>query len=100
MKLRRRLAAVARRQAISGPMPDSSTSTIVSGTVKRSNHGGPIEARLPVIASEMSGKKVPHQIATHSSTSTRLLSRNTASRESSESSRCSDRSSAARELTR
>ena len=47
---------------------------------------------MPVIASEMSGKKVPQKITKQSPTRTRLLSRNTASRESSESSRCSDRS--------
>ena len=32
-RLRRRFAAVARRQAITGPMPESSTSTSASGTV-------------------------------------------------------------------
>jgi hypothetical protein len=32
-KLRRALASVARRHAITGPMPDSSTSTSASGTV-------------------------------------------------------------------
>ncbi len=32
-KLRRRFAAVARRHAISGPMPDSSTSTSASGVM-------------------------------------------------------------------
>ena len=47
----------------------------------------------------MSGKNVPHQMTRHSSTSTRLLSRNTP-RASSESSRFSERSSAAREATR
>jgi hypothetical protein len=33
MKLRRTLDAVARRHAITGPMPESSTSTSASGTV-------------------------------------------------------------------
>ena len=32
-KLRRALASVARRHAMTGPMPDSSTSTSASGTV-------------------------------------------------------------------
>ena len=86
-KLRRRFAAFARRQAISGPIPDSSTSTSASGTVSRSNIGGPNECRRPVSASEISGKKVPHQITAHISTSTRLLNRNAASRENSESRR-------------
>ncbi len=99
VKLRRRLAAVARRQAISGPMPDSSTSRNVSGTENVSNAGAAKLRWRPVSASEMSGKNVPHQITRHRSTSTRLLSRKTTSRESSESNRCSDRSSAARDAT-
>ena len=73
---------------------------MASGTVSRSNIGGPNVCRSPVSASEISGKKVPHQITTHSRTSTRLLSRNIASRENSESSRCSERSSGARVVTR
>src|SRR4029079_1699311 len=91
--------AVARRHAISGPIPDSSTSTSVSGTVYWSNHGGPTDAWLPVTASEISGKNVPQKITKQSPTSTRLLSRKIASRESSESSLCSERRSGARETT-
>ena len=80
-------------------MPESSTSISASGTVYWSNQGGPTEASSPVIASEISGKKVPQKITKHIATSTRLLSRNTDSRESSESSRCSERRSEAREAT-
>ena len=98
--VRRALAAVARRQAIAGPMPDSSTSTSASGTVYWSNHGGPTAAFLPVTASEMSGKKVPQNTTKASPTSTRLFPRKTASRDSSESSRCSERSASRRETTR
>ena len=47
----------------------------------------------------MSGKNVPQKTTKQSATSTRLLSRNTASRESSESSRCSERSDSARLAT-
>ena len=46
----------------------------------------------PVTASEMSGKNVPQNTTKARPTSTRLLPRKTASRESSESSRCSERS--------
>ena len=48
----------------------------------------------------MSGKKVPQKITKQSATRTRLLSRKTASRESSESSRCSERSIGSRLATR
>ena len=47
---------------------------------------------MPVTASEISGKNVPQKTTKAIPTSTRLLSRKTASRESSESSRCSERS--------
>ena len=75
-----------RRQASTGPIPDSSTSTSASGVVSRSNQGGPTLAFVPVSASEISGKNVPHMITRQSPTSTRLFSRKNASRESSESS--------------
>ena len=64
-----------------------------------------VEPRRPdrrlvaVTASEISGKNVPQKITKQSPTSTRLLSRKTASRDSSESRRCSERSSLAREST-
>jgi hypothetical protein len=64
--------------------------------VSRSNQGGPTLASLPVSASEISGKNVPHMITSASATSTRLLSRKNASRESSESSRARERRSGRR----
>jgi hypothetical protein len=63
------------------------------------NHGGPTDAWLPVIASEMSGKNVPQKTTKQSETSTRLLSRNAASRDSSESRRFSLRRDGEREAT-
>jgi hypothetical protein len=48
----------------------------------------------------MSGKKVPQKTTKARPTRTRLLARKAASRESSESSRCSERSAARRETTR
>ena len=48
-------------------------------------------------ASEISGKKVPQKITTQSPTSSRLLTRKIASRESSESIRRSERRSSSRE---
>jgi hypothetical protein len=48
----------------------------------------------------MSGKKVPQKTTKARPTRTRLLPRNTASRESSESRRCSERSADRREATR
>ena len=60
--MRTRDAGVTLRHASTGPMPVSSTSTIASGVVSRLNHGGPTLASVPVSASEMSGKNVPHMI--------------------------------------
>ena len=51
-----------RRQASTGPIPVSSTSTSASGVVRRLNQGGPTLASVPVTASEISGKKVPQKI--------------------------------------
>ncbi len=64
----------------------------------RSNQGGPTLASVPVIASEISGKNVPHMITRQSPTSTRLFSRKNASRESSESSFASVRRLGSREM--
>ena len=47
----------------------------------------------------MSGKNVPQKTTKHSPTSTRLLARKIASRDSSESSRCSERSTSRRVTT-
>src|SRR5919204_4170590 len=96
---RRMPASVTRRQAITGPIPDKSTSTSASGTVYRSNHGGPTLDFVPVTASEISGKNVPQKITKQSPTSTRLFKRNTASRENKESIFASERRSSRRDTT-
>ena len=93
-------AGVTRRQASTGPIPVSSTSTRASGIVSRSNQGGPTLDSVPVSASEISGKKVPHMITRQSPSRTRLLSRKNASRESSESIRASERRSGNRATIR
>ena len=62
-----------------------------------SNQGAASEALLPVNSSEISGKKVPQKITAVSATSSRLLTRKTDSRETSESIRFSERRSSRRE---
>ena len=54
---------------------------------------------MPVTASEMSGKNVPQKITKQSATRSTFCSRKIASRDSSESSRCSERRSARRAVT-
>ena len=88
-KLRLSLAGVTRRHEMIGPTPESATTISASGTTKWANTGGPTEVCVPVIASEMSGKKVSQNTTAASATSTTFWSRNTPSREISESSRCS-----------
>ncbi len=63
------------------------------------NAGGPTETLVPVTASEMSGKNVTQKITNTIATSTRFWNRNTASRESSESSCASERSASRRYTT-
>ena len=75
-----------------GPMPDSSTRISASGTMNGRNAGGPTDTLVPVSASEISGKNVIQKITNTIPTSTRFWNRNTASRESSESRRASERS--------
>ena len=87
--MRRRLATVTRRQAMIGPMPDSATRISARGTMNGRKAGGPTEILFPVRASEISGKKVIQKITNTIPTSTRFCSKNTASRESRESSRAS-----------
>ena len=99
MKCRRRLAAVARRHEISGPTPVSSTRISASGTTNGVNAGGPTETLVPVTACEISGNSVTQKITKVIATSTMFCSRNIASREISESSRCSERSTSRRQIT-
>src|SRR6185437_11524774 len=100
VKLRLRLATVTRRQAMIGPMPDSSTSTSASGTMNGRNAGGPTDTLVPVTASEISGKNVTQKTTNTIATSTTFWNRNTASRDSSESSWDSERSCGRRHTIR
>ena len=84
--MRLRFATVTRRQAMIGPIPDSSTSTSASGTMNGRNAGGPTDTFVPVTASEISGKNVIQKMTNTIATSTTFWNRNTASRDSSESS--------------
>jgi hypothetical protein len=88
-KLRLSLAGVTRRHAMIGPIPESATTIRARGTTKWANTGGPTDVCVPVIASEMSGKKVSQNTTAASATSTMFWIRNTPSRETSESSRWS-----------
>ena len=83
------LAGVTRRQAMIGPIPESTTTMSASGTTKWANTGGPTDVCVPVIASEMSGKNVSQKTTAASATSTTFWIRKTPSREIRESSRCS-----------
>ena len=80
-----------------GPMPDSSTRISASGTMNGRNAGGPTETFVPVTASEISGKNVIQNTTNTIPTSTRFWNRNTASRESSDSRRASERSCSRRQ---
>ena len=91
MKCLRRFATVARRHEISGPTPLSSTRISASGTTNGVKAGGPTETLVPVTASEISGNSVTQKITKVIATSTMFCSRNIASREISESIRCSER---------
>ena len=98
VRIRRSEEGEKRRHASIGPIAVSSTSTSASGATSRLNQGGPTLASVPVTASEISGKNVPQRITRQSPTSTRLFSRKNASRESSESSRASERRSGSRAM--
>ena len=86
MNCRRRLAAEAFRQAISGPMPVSPSSRRPSGTFTRLKNGGPTVILVPRTASDRIGNSVPHRTENAIPTSSRLLNRNAASRLSIDSS--------------
>ena len=86
MNCRRRLAAEALRQAMSGPMPVSASSSSPSGTLTRLKNGGPTVILVPRTASDRIGNRVPHSTEKAMPTSSRLLNRNAASRLSIDSS--------------
>ena len=71
---------LARRQAISGPMPVSASRPRPSGTFTELKNGGPTVILVPRTASLMIGNSVPQSTLNAMPTSTRLLYRNAASR--------------------
>ena len=73
--------------------------TSASGTTNGRNVGGPTDTMVPVIASEMSGKKVNQKMTAVSATRTRFCSRKIASREKIESSWASVRRLSRRRIT-
>ena len=82
---RHRLRGVARRQAITGPMPIRKSSAMPSGAFTRLKNGGPTVIFTPRTHSEMTGNTVPQNTAKAMPTRTRLLNRNAASREKNDS---------------
>jgi hypothetical protein len=82
-----RFCGLARRHAISGPMPVSSSSSSPSGTFTWLKNGGPTVTLVPRTASEMTGNSVPHSTANAMTIRIRLLNRNAASRLTMDSSR-------------
>ena len=90
--LRAALAGVVRRQATAVRSPREHEHDRQRNRVAVEPRRGRRASLCRSAASEISGKNVPQKITKQSPTSTTLLSRKTASRESSESSRPSDRS--------
>ena len=86
--MRCRLRSDARRQAITGPTPISRISGRPNATAKKLKNGALTVIFSPVTASEMSGNVTPHSTANARPTNSRLLNRNVASRETSDSIRC------------
>ena len=95
----RRLRSDARRQAITGPTPISRISGRPNATTKKLKNGALTVIFSPVTASEMSGNVTPHSTANARPTNSRLLNRKVASRETSDSMRCSLRSRSMRVIS-
>ena len=83
---RRRFPGDALRQAISGPIPVSASSSRPIGTFTRLKNGGPTVILLPRTSSERMGNSVPHSTENATPTSSRLLKRKAASRLTTDSS--------------
>src|SRR5277367_7168516 len=90
IKLRRTLLKEALRQANSGPIPVKKSRKRPMGSATRLKKGAPTVTLLPCTYSEMMGKSVPHRIVKQAASRTRLLKRKLDSRETSDSSLCSD----------
>ena len=68
VKLRFKLASLAFFQAITGPIPESTSRAIPKGASIVLKKGGPTMIRVPIINSEAVGKSVHHRIITVSYT--------------------------------
>src|SRR5580698_2428583 len=90
IKLRRMLLKEALRHARSGPIPVRKSRKRPIGRATRLKKGAPTVTLLPCTYSEMMGKSVPHRMVKQAASSTRLLNRKLDSRETSDSSLCSD----------
>src|SRR3984957_12199354 len=90
MKLLRMLLNEALRHANSGPMPVRNKRNKPIGSATRLKKGAPTVTLLPCTYSEMMGNSVPHRIVKQAASSTRLLNRKLDSRDTSDSSLCSD----------
>ena len=86
----------ARRQAISGPTPVSSSSTSPTGAIHLLKNGGPTVIRFCVIASDSVGNSVAVSTKKAPPRSTQLLTKNANSRDTHESSSPRDRNSGSR----
>ncbi len=78
------------RQASSGPIPVRKRRKSPIGSATRLKKGAPTVTLLPCTYSEMMGNSVPHRMVKQAASSTRLLKRKLDSRETSDSSLCSD----------
>src|ERR1700678_3850526 len=90
IKLRRMLLNDALRHARSGPIPVRKRRNRPIGSATRLKKGAPTVTLLPCTYSEMMGKSVPHRMVKQAASKTRLLNRKLDSRETSDSSLCSD----------
>ena len=84
-KLRSRFRRVAFRQAMTGPIPVSASSTSPIGMLTRLKNAGPTATLVPATPSEISGKSVPQSTANADPSRIRLFIRNADSRERNDS---------------
>ena len=78
---RRTVAQVAVRHGSSGPTPIMKISASIIGPLTWSKKGSPTVMMRPVVSSEISGNTTPHSVVKAIPSSSRLLTRNAASRE-------------------
>src|SRR6201994_5140037 len=90
MKLLRMILNDGLGHANSGPMPVRNKRNKPIGSATRLKKGAPTVTLLPCTYSEMIGNRVPHRIVKQAASSTRLLNRKLDSRDTSDSSLCSD----------